>query len=96
VTVRAYQVDPRDQIFGVDAPRYRVYYWTGSSSCSEWELTEADLDEVLAWVRQHADGRTHSLWVVLRRDAGVELVRLRGIDPPAPADTWPAWAVEVR
>ena len=88
-------VDPRDQTSEIDDPAYRVYFWAGSA-CDEWELTEADLDEVLAWVAQNSRGRTHSLWVVRRHGPGRELIRLRGIDPPAPADTWPAWAVEVR
>lgn len=94
--MRARPVDPQDQITEVDDPAYRVYFWTGCSVCDEWELTDADLDEVLAWVRQNANGRTHSLWVVLYREPEVELVRLRGIDPTASADTWPAWATEAR
>ena len=94
--MHARQVDPRDQTLEVDDPRYRVYFWTESAACEEWELVETDLDEVLIWINQHADGRTHSLWVVLQRGSGVELVRLRGIDPPAASATWPAWAVEVR
>ena len=94
--MRARRVDPRDQTLEMNDPRYRVYFWTESSACEEWELTETDLDEVLIWLSQHADGRTHSLWVALQRDAEVELVRSRGIDPPASADTWPAWAMEAR
>lgn len=90
------QVDPRDQTLEVSAPCYRVYFWAVASTSDEWELTEADLDEVLVWIGQNANGRTHSLWIVLHRDDEVELVRLRGIDPPAPADNWPPWATEVR
>lgn len=94
--MRTFPVDPRDETLEVDDPRYRVYFWTGSSSSDEWELTETDLDEVLVWVSQNANGRTHSLWIVLDHGDGIELVRLRGIDPPASPDSWPAWALEVR
>ena len=93
--MRARPVDPRDQTSEIDDPAYRVYFWAGFA-CEEWELTEADLDEVLTWVDQIANGRTHSLWVVRRKHTGVQLIRLRGIDPPAAADSWPAWAVEAR
>ena len=94
--MRARPVDPRDQTSEVDDPAYRVTFWAGYAS-SQWELTEADLDEVLTWIDQTANGRTHSLWVVRHEeDSGLELIRLRGIDPPATPDTWPPWAVEVR
>lgn len=94
--MRALPVDPRDQTSEVVAPSYRVFFWDRPTSCEEWELSEVDLDEVLAWISARADGRAHSLWAVVQRDAGVEHVRLRGVDPPAPADVWPAWAAEAR
>ena len=93
--MRARPVGPRDQTSEVDDPAYRVTFWAGQAS-DQWELSEADLDEVLAWINQTAEGRTHSLWVVRHEDSGLELIRLRGIDPPAAPDTWPAWAAEVR
>lgn len=94
--MRATPVDPRDQTVEIDAPRYRVLFWTGPSHSDEWELTEADLDEVLAWIDENARGRTHSLWVVLDRGSDVEHIRLRGIDPAASPECWPPWAVETR
>ncbi len=48
------QVDPRDQLWANDSPAYRVYFWSGDSSCDEWQLTEADIDEVLAWADEEA------------------------------------------
>jgi hypothetical protein len=92
--VRASPIDPRDQTREVDGPAYRVYFWDSPGSCDEWELTEADLDEVLEWVQANGRRRPHSLWVVVRGEQDVELVRLRGIDPTAAPDTWPAWATE--
>jgi hypothetical protein len=75
--VRARPVDPRDETSEVDDPAYRVYFWAGSA-CDEWELTEADLDEVLTWIDQTSNGRTHSLWVVRHEDRGVELIASAG------------------
>jgi hypothetical protein len=92
--VRASPIDPRDQTREVDGPAYRVYFWDSPGSCDECELTEADLDEVLEWVQANGRRRPHSLWVVVRGEQDVELVRLRGIDPTAAPDTWPAWATE--
>ena len=95
--VRASPIDPRDQTSEVDDPAYRAYFWDSPSACDEWELSEADIDEVLDWVRANSRGRPHSLWVVVpTTHPGVQLVRLRGIDPTAAPDTWPAWAREAR
>jgi hypothetical protein len=52
-------VDPRDQTSEVDAPRYRVCFWNGSDS-DEYEITGADVPEVLAWADRSAAGRTYS------------------------------------
>ena len=94
--MRARPVDPRDQTSEVVDPRYRVFFRVSPTWAEEWELTETDLDEVLGWISQNGRGRPHSLWVVVATDGGVQHIRLRGIDPTAPADTWPAWAVETR
>ncbi|PPF41028.1 hypothetical protein [Rathayibacter sp. AY1A3] len=85
--------DPRDQTLQVDDPTYRVHFWSeDGSSNQEWELSETDLDEVLAWIPKRAHGRTHSLWVVTRSDHDVCLIRLRGIDLDAAESYWPSWA----
>lgn len=90
--MRAEPIDPRDGTSESTAPSYRVFFWSDEGVCEEWELSEADLDEVLTWILEHSAGRSHSLWAVTRDPHGVHLVRLRGIDPPAPAGTWPTWA----
>lgn len=87
-------IDPRDQTSEVDDPAYRVYFWNSPWSCEEWELIQADIDEVLEWIRANGRGRPHSLWAVVHAQQDVRLVRLRGIDPTAAPDTWPAWATE--
>jgi hypothetical protein len=80
--VKVDPVDPRDQTEGVDAPRYRVYFWHGSDS-EEYEITGADVPEVLAWADLSAAGRTYSLWACLPAsdEVGVNLVRLAGLGP---------------
>jgi hypothetical protein len=78
VVVRATPVDRGDQWWENDGPAYRVYFWTGESRCDEWELTEADVDEVLACADAQAGGRTMSVWVVHRDDDGVGLIRFGG------------------
>jgi hypothetical protein len=82
--VNVHPVDPRDQTSEVDAPRYRVCFWNGSDS-DEYEITGADVPEVLAWADRSAAGRTYSLWACLPagHEVGVNLVRLAGWDRPA-------------
>lgn len=98
--MEARTVDPTDQVSETDAPAYRVYFWPSPSESEEWELSGTDVDEVLDWVRLHGQGRPHSLWVSVPSTSGdaqgVHLIRLRGIDPPAPAESWPEWARETR
>lgn len=91
--VKAELHDPRDQTLQVDGPTYRVHFWSeDGTSNQEWELSETDLDEVLAWIPKRALGRPHSLWVVTRGDQDVCLIRLRGIDLDAAESYWPSWA----
>jgi hypothetical protein len=99
LVVRATLIDPRDQRWESDCPAYRVCFWqsVGSGEGSgwqseEWELAEADVDEVLAWADARAGGRTISVWVVHCDARGVGVIRLAGIDPTADPEIWPGWA----
>lgn len=99
VVVQAMPIDPRDQQWQSDSPAYRVFFWQsrGSGELSgweseEWQLTEADVDEVLAWAGSRAAGRTMSIWVVHQDADGIGLIRLAGIDPTADRGVWPSWA----
>lgn len=94
--MKAMTIDPRDQTSEFDAPTYRVFFWDEKGRSDEWELCEADLDEVLDWIGSQSAGRSHSLWVVTGEGNKVTHTRLRGMDPPAPRSTWPAWAQETR
>lgn len=94
--MRARPIDPRDQTSQVDDPTFRIYFWAdGGGAKEEWELSEADLDEVLDWISSRAEDRSHSLWAVTRTGEEVCLIRLRGIDLDAARDSWPLWAGQV-
>jgi len=99
LVVHAMPIDPRDQRWESDSPAYRVYFWQAIGSgersgwqSEEWELAEADADEVLAWANAHAGGRAMSIGVVHRDAGGVGLIRLASIDPTADSGIWPSWA----
>ncbi|WP_152970323.1 hypothetical protein [Frigoribacterium sp. RIT-PI-h] len=95
--MKAVPIDPRDQTSQLDDPTYRVYFWSADGAAKEeWELSEADLGEVLDWVATSSGGRRHSLWAVTSTMINVTLIRLEGIDLDADAEAWPAWAQEVR
>jgi len=91
--VRAMPIDSRDQRWEDDSPAYRVCFWQLAGGRSEeWELTEADVAEVLAWADAHAGDRTVSVWVVHQDAAGLGAIRLAGIDPTTDPGAWPSWA----
>nr|BFE45806.1 hypothetical protein GCM10017547_36990 [Pseudarthrobacter oxydans] len=93
--MRAELIDPRDQTLQVNDPTYRVYFWAEDAAKQEWELSGADLNEVLEWIPAHSRGRSHSLWAVTRLPGEVCLVRLQGIDLDTRPDAWPSWARRV-
>lgn len=94
--MKAVPIDPRDQTLQIDDPTYRVYFWADDGGAKEeWELSGADLDEVLEWIPSQSDGRSHSLWLVTRSPGDVCLIRLRGIDLDAMRHEWPSWAQQV-
>lgn len=95
--MRAQQIDPRDVSTEIADPTYRVYFWDDTGASDEWELAEADLDEVLVWIPEHSRGRAHSLWAVHRASGDVAIIRLRGIDADVvEPGHMPAWAREAR
>jgi hypothetical protein len=84
--VRSRAVDPRDTRWEVDNPAYRVYFFEpergdppGSWQSDEYEITEADVAEVLTWAK--ADGRVFVLYVLAAGGDGPGLIRLVGADP---------------
>ena len=90
--VKIHGVDPRDTRWERHTSAYRVYFWDGAGVSDEYEVTDADVPEVLAWAEAeaHRTRRTYVLW--LRHDDrhdGAGLIRLAGWEQPsdeAPGD----------
>jgi hypothetical protein len=80
-------------------PHYRVSFWSGTAE--EWiDIHEADVGEVLEWVRAHADGRPFTLWARIRlrtwnQPDEVVDVRLHGVDPTRVDEDYPPWAAGI-
>ena len=76
-------VDPRDGTWEQDVAVYRVYLWDRSEIRSrEYEVTDASIEEVLAWARDRTKepGWDYTLYVRVDDGAGQRgLVRLDGV-----------------
>jgi hypothetical protein len=92
--VRVELVDPRDAMWEDDEPVFRVLIWSRAPcaaavveehqgwSCREFDVHDADVDEVLALAREESrPERRFSLWVRAVRDGEHGLIRLIGWDP---------------
>ena len=89
--MQVHPVDPRDTRWEVDHPAYRVYFWHyeqprdphGGWVSDEWQIEDADVDEVLNWARDNADGRRFVVYarVVCGQLGEPGLIRLLGTDP---------------
>jgi hypothetical protein len=83
--MRAVVVDPRDVTWGVDAVRYRVTFWepgAGGWVAEEYEVSDGDLAEVLAWAQERTPrAGMCTIGVLLDSAEGRGLVRLSGRDP---------------
>ena len=82
-------IDPRDQTWQDDQPRYRVYFH-GEASAEEHELTGAtDVLAVVAWAEAARGDRSYVVFVRVDDAAGVGLMRLAGQEPSW-LTGWPA------
>lgn len=75
-------VDPRYMKWEVDHAQYRVYFWDTSAITShEYEVTGADIEEVLAWAQSTAQSREwlYTVYVKVDDDGQPGLVRLSGV-----------------
>ncbi|MBH1936065.1 hypothetical protein I5Q34_17615 [Streptomyces sp. AV19] len=75
-------VDPRDMTWEQDQAVYRVHFWDRSAVASyEYEVTGADVGEVLGWARgrAEAEGWAFTLYVRVDGGDGPGLVRLCGV-----------------
>jgi hypothetical protein len=79
--MREHAVDPRDTRWEQNHPSYRVYFWRPGIT-DEWELADADVDEVLSWAADHADGRQYVVYACIDSTEGLGLIRLFGADHP--------------
>ena len=93
-------VDPRDATWEQDSSTYRAYFFDRGRS-DEYEITDADVPEVLAWADGEArrTNRTYVGWLrVLDRQHGPGLIRLAGWEQPSqerPGEgTRPLYAVD--
>ena len=79
----ANRVDPRDERWEDRHPVFRVHFWKDNGESDEFEVRDADVNEVLRWAEEKRLGRTFALY--LRRDEtnGPGLVLLAGVDPSA-------------
>jgi hypothetical protein len=73
-------VDPRDQTWEVTDPSYRVYFHDANGASDEYEVTDADVTEVLAWAEARRGARTFVLYTCVPVN-GLGLLRLAGRDP---------------
>jgi hypothetical protein len=80
--VKIVAVDPRDQTWEVDAPRYRVSFYGRSGAGDEYEISGANVAELLTWAEEERRGRTFVLYVCAPVN-GLGLLRLAGTDANA-------------
>jgi hypothetical protein len=87
-------VDPRDTLWEVEHPTYRVHIWSPMPqpehvapadqawSCSEYDVTGADVEEVLAWARDRAPSNgTYTVFLRGTDKGEPGLFRLAGWEP---------------
>lgn len=74
-------IDPRDETWEIERPRFRVYFWTGTAS-EEYELSRTDVHGAIQWAEGQRGDRTYTLYACADVD-GLGLIRLAGVDPSA-------------
>lgn len=74
-------IDPRDQQWEMDQPEaYRLTFRSSASSVDDYEISGADIDDVLSWAESHRNGRSYTLWLRVTTSDGLGLVRLLSKD----------------
>jgi len=71
-------IDPRTATGEIDAPNYRVYFWSNNrTSCDEWQLRNpADINEVLGWSTEQSAGREVEVFAEITLGETIVLVKL--------------------
>ena len=78
-------IDPRDTRWEFQSPTYRLYFCTDGGT-EEYEITGADVPEILTWAEEEArkSGRNYVLYVRVEHPShGPGLLRLSGWELPS-------------
>jgi hypothetical protein len=73
-------IDPRDQSCEVPQPAYRVYFHDARGASFEYEVSGAEVKNVLEWADAEKGDRTYVLYACATTN-GLGLLRLQGHDP---------------
>lgn len=91
------EVDPREMTWEDDSPVFRVYFWKatptppGAENAYSWEsmeyeVSEADVKEVIHWADEYAEREgedRYTLYVCSDDAYGPGIIKLSGVDPTA-------------
>jgi hypothetical protein len=106
--MRVRGVDPRDTSWEVDLPSFRVHFFgtpgptadgavqDAAHVSDEYEVTEADVHETIAWANRTAGPhRTYVIYLVLTDAHGSNgMVKLAGQNPNDPREPRAPWMIE--
>lgn len=73
-------VDPRDAEWEIPDPKYRVYFHDAKGAFDEYEVTAANVAEVMSWAEARKGDRTFLLYACVPHN-GLGLLRLAGHHP---------------
>lgn len=73
-------IDPRDQVWEVPHPKYRVHFHDADGTSSEYEVVDAAVDAVLQEAQATRGDRTFVRLACVTH-GGLGLLRLLGRDP---------------
>jgi len=80
--LNAVPVDLRDVTWEDTHPVFRVYFWDEKRVSDEYEVTHADITDVLEWAKQNSAGRGWEIWVCLTRHGEHGGIKLQEFDMP--------------
>ncbi|QGN32620.1 hypothetical protein [Microlunatus sp. Gsoil 973] len=74
--------DPRDIEWEDSHPVFRVYFWDAQRVSDEYEITGANLTDLLEWTTANAAGRGWQIWLRLIENGRTGAVKLQECDMP--------------
>lgn len=100
-------VDPRDVFWEVQLPTFRVYFWDRPPDISaysgpvgltsdEYEVTGADIHDVISWANRYAESNlTYAIYLLVSNLSNEKgMVKLAGQDPNDPYEPHASWMVQ--